>query len=92
MTTEITRWDTFAAAVLAGVAANPNSGCNSPKDFAHWAAQVADAMMRERAAREHVDAPAPLPNGTPWKRKRRPESQRQFDPCFVSPWSGATGI
>jgi len=47
----MTRWDHFAAAVLAGAAANPNTGCNAPRDFAHWAGQVADAMMRERAKR-----------------------------------------
>ena len=46
-----TQWDMFAAAVLAGIAANPNSGCNAPRDFAHWAAQVADAMMAERSKR-----------------------------------------
>jgi len=44
-------WCDFAAAVLAGVAANPNTGCNSPKDFAHWAGQVADAMLKEVSAR-----------------------------------------
>lgn len=41
--------DHFAGQALAGVAANPSSGCNSPSDLAHWAYQCADAMLRERA-------------------------------------------
>lgn len=49
--TNYEQWCDFAASVLAGVAANPNSGCNSPKDFAHWAAAVADAMLKEAASR-----------------------------------------
>jgi hypothetical protein len=38
-------WVEFAAAALSGVAANPESGCNAPRDLAHWAASVADAML-----------------------------------------------
>lgn len=47
----MTRWDHYAAAALAGAAANPNGGGNSPRDFAHWAASLADSMMLERARR-----------------------------------------
>lgn len=47
----MTRWDHFAAAALAGVAGNPSSGCNSPRDLAHWAASVADSLVLERVAR-----------------------------------------
>jgi hypothetical protein len=44
-------WDAFAAVALTGMSANPEAGCNSPRDFAHWAGSVADAMMKERAKR-----------------------------------------
>lgn len=41
-------WDKFAAAALAGVTSNPESGCNSPADLAHWAARCATALLIER--------------------------------------------
>lgn len=47
-------WDKFAAAALAGAAANENSGCNSPRDMAHWAASLADSMMLQRAKRDKL--------------------------------------
>ena len=53
----ITPWDAFAAAALMGLHANPEAGCQSPRDYAHWAAQVADSMMKERALRAPVDVP-----------------------------------
>ncbi len=51
MTDPMTRWDYYAASALAGAVGNPNGGGNSPRDFAHWAAQVADSLMLERAKR-----------------------------------------
>lgn len=48
---EATLWDYFAANALAGVTGNEASGCNSPRDLAHWAASVADSMMLERERR-----------------------------------------
>ncbi len=53
----MTRWDHFAAAALAGAVGNPNGGGASPRDFAHWAASIADSMLLERARRM---APHPL--------------------------------
>lgn len=40
--------DQFAGQALAGVTANPDTGCNSPSDFAHWSYRCADAMLKER--------------------------------------------
>lgn len=40
--------DYFAAKALSGVASNPESGCNSPSDLAHWSFRVADAMLKAR--------------------------------------------
>ena len=48
---EATLWDYFAANALAGVTGNQASGCNSPRDLAHWAASVADSMMLDRERR-----------------------------------------
>jgi hypothetical protein len=42
----------FATAVITGIVANPNSGCNSPYDLAHYAFDIADAMMKEAAKRD----------------------------------------
>lgn len=39
----------LAGQALAGVAANPASGCNSPRDLGHWAVACADAVIRELA-------------------------------------------
>ena len=51
MMREATLWDYYAANALAGVTGNEASGCNSPRDLAHWAASVADSMMMERERR-----------------------------------------
>jgi hypothetical protein len=48
---DISSWDMFAAAALAGVSASETSGCNSPYDIAHWAASVADSMLKQRSRR-----------------------------------------
>jgi hypothetical protein len=48
---QATLWDYFAANALAGVTGNEASGCNSPRDLAHWAASVADSMILERDRR-----------------------------------------
>lgn len=48
---QATLWDYFAANALAGVTSNEASGCNSPRDLAHWAASVADSMILERDRR-----------------------------------------
>lgn len=53
---EATLWDYFAANALAGVTGNEASGCNSPRDLAHWAASVADSMMLERDRRANTSA------------------------------------
>lgn len=42
--------DEFAMRALAGVTSNPASGCNTPRDLAHWAYRCADAMMKARDA------------------------------------------
>lgn len=42
--------DYFAGQALVGVSSNPESGCNSPRDLAHWAYQCADAMLAAREA------------------------------------------
>jgi hypothetical protein len=51
MMKEATLWDYFAANALAGITGNEASGCNSPRDLAHWAASVADSMILERERR-----------------------------------------
>lgn len=40
--------DYFAGQALAGVCANPTSGCNTSRDLAHWAYQCADMMLLQR--------------------------------------------
>jgi len=44
--------DQFAGQALAGVTSNPESGCNSTSDLAHWAYRCADAMLKERIKNE----------------------------------------
>lgn len=53
----MTRWDHYAAAALTGAAANPAGGANSPRDLAHWAASIADSMLKERARRMTANRP-----------------------------------
>lgn len=53
---DVTLWDFYAANALAGAAGNENSGCNSPRDLAHWAASLADSMLIERARRAEKEA------------------------------------
>jgi hypothetical protein len=51
----------FATAAITGIVANPSSGCNSPCDLAHYAFDIADAMMKEsvkRATKAQAVAPA----------------------------------
>lgn len=48
---DATLWDYFAANALAGSAGHPESGCNSPRDLAHYAASLADSMLLERQQR-----------------------------------------
>ena len=46
--------DYFAGQALAGVASNPESGCNSPRDLAYWAYQCADAGRFENPCQPTV--------------------------------------
>jgi len=41
----------YATAVIVGIVSNPESGCNTPRDLAHYAFDVAEAMMKEAAKR-----------------------------------------
>ena len=63
---EASLWDYFAANALAGAAGTEASGCNTPRDLAHWAATLADSMLIERQRRadaqaaEHAARPKPV--------------------------------
>lgn len=49
--TELTLWDLFAAASLAGMSANPNCS-GEPEGYARSACDDADAMLEEREKRQ----------------------------------------
>lgn len=45
--------DEFAMRALTGIVSNPESGCNSTSDLAHYAYQCADSMLKERIKNEN---------------------------------------
>jgi len=47
----MTLWDYYAAAALAGLAANPNTVGSRPDDFAEDSTRLADVMLAERTRR-----------------------------------------
>lgn len=59
MMREATLWDYYAANALAGITGLSESGCNSPRDLAHYAASVADSMMIERVRRAEAPVTSP---------------------------------
>lgn len=48
MTVDEQLLDEFTKAALIGIVSNPESGCNSPNDLAHYSYQVALAMIKHR--------------------------------------------
>ena len=56
--TGMTLWDYYAAAALTGVESANGAGCEilSPEKSAHIAAQLADAMLAERAKRMEAES------------------------------------
>ena len=64
---DITLWDMFAAAALAGISVDASI---EAKTCARWAAETADEMMAlrlERLASKTENVATELPPNTPWK-------------------------